>query len=221
MADGYAVYDTVWDRFVGGVSADETAQQTIADDLTESTGRTHTVVQVEEDDGSGSTSDFRDTDVANLIALAVAGDTTSNEVHATLVADDRYGELPAWCEDVGSGNFRLWLDAGSVAIVALDVCTIDFSATTPAEDPGTINAQVTVKLDGSQITTGQNTDPGDGNDSQLIRAIAVDQFGGGVMSILVASVASDAESAPITDAVTSHDVYVKLTREAYSPVEIS
>lgn len=170
---------------------------------------------------AGGGADFRTDDVANLVALNVVGDTTSNEVHAVLVADDRYGDLPDWCVDAGGGNWEFGIDAGSITIVGLDVCTIDFSATTASDDPGTINCQVTVKKDGAQITTGQKTIPGDGTDTQVVRGVASDQFSGGTMSILVAAVATDDASVSITDAVTSHDVYLKLTREAYGPEEIA
>lgn len=165
--------------------------------------------------------DFRTDDVANLVALNVVGDTTSNDVHAVLVADARYGALPDWCEDAGGGNWRFGVDAGSLTIVGLGVCTIDFSETTASDSPGTINCQVTVKKDGLQVTTGNKTQDGDGADTQVVRCVASDQFSGGVMSIYVASVASDAEAVAITDGATSHDVYLKLTREAYGPVEIA
>lgn len=170
-------------------------------------------------------------ETAYLVALGVAGLTDENNVHASLVADDRYGDLPSWCA-LTDGNVNLGEDAGSVAVAALDVCSLDFSGTTVPDAPGCINARVTVKIntiqagagdpDLAQVTSQDTTAAADGQDIQTVRPMAIDQTGGGTLWFFVSAKATTMNpfTDPISDGVASHDLYVALTKEAPGPVPI-
>lgn len=155
--------------------------------------------------GGGDLSD----NTAYLIGTA-SGATDGATIHVPLEVDDRYGTPPSWLTINGSGDVDLDLDAGGIFFTGLHVLSLDFSDTTPADGP--LGGGLTAKINGYQVTTGNFTDTGNGQDSQEIQTLAVDQTGLGVLSFYVESSAADSESAPITDGVAAHEVYVVLKK---------
>lgn len=145
-------------------------------------------------------------------ALNVVAPTDGADVPTTLIADARYGALPSWIGLTGGGQVALGVDAGGCVIQALDICTIDYSGTTPPGPGDVIQAIVTVRIDGYQITTGNAEQAGDNQDTQIIRPFALDLAGGDVLSIILAAAGT------VPDGVASHDVYLKITRLETGPV---
>lgn len=202
------------DTYLGAVEGSFGSWQTV--------GVLDVVSSIEASSGGVGASDFRTDagETANFIALGVTGATDGSDVPVTLIADDRYDALPDWCTLV-DGKVDLGVDAGSVAIVALDVASLDFSGTVAPDADGLVITTLTVKVDQNQVTTGEGRQAGDGQDTQVARALAVDQAGGGLFSFVAIAQVFDAESSVIGDGVASHDIYVRMTREAFGPVEIA
>lgn len=131
----------------------------------------------------------------------------------TFVADDRHGALPSWAA-INSGDIELTSDAGTCAFAMVGVYDMDFSSTTPPNDPETIYGGLTATLDGNQVASVNDAGiPGDGQDAQTTAALP----GGGLLVGSLLSVAGFPGS-DVTDGTATPRVALTITRIAQAAV---